>query len=145
MTSMSTDVPVAELVPHKPPMLWIDEVLAFSAEEITCRVTLRDEHVFLDDGAAESVVVVELMAQAVAAQVGLADRQRGDSPRPGYLVAIPEATFFAPEVRRGQVIDLVCSRRFGDAAIASFACRAEVGGQTIAEAIINVVRPGAES
>ena len=135
--------PVGDLVPHQPPMLWIDEVTEHGDESIVCRVTLRREHVFLDAGQAESVVVVELMAQSVAAFVGLADRQKGDPPRPGYLVAIPEARFFVPEVTLGQVIDISCARRFGAEKIASFFCVARHGNVALAEAIINVVRPDA--
>jgi predicted hotdog family 3-hydroxylacyl-ACP dehydratase len=143
MTAPRDNPPVASLVPHRPPMLWIDEVLEHGDESIVCRVTLRDEHVFLDGGQAESVVIVELMAQSVAAFVGLTDRQKGDVPRPGYLVAIPEARFFVATVAVGQTIDIACSRRFGDDKIASFSCVARHANVALAEAIINVVRPGA--
>jgi predicted hotdog family 3-hydroxylacyl-ACP dehydratase len=135
--------PVAALVPHAPPMLWIDEIVQYTDESVVCRVTLRDEHVFLDQGQAESIVTVELMAQAVAAFVGLADRVRGETPRPGYLVAIPEARFLVPTVAVGQTLELVCSKRFGDDKIASFACVARHGAVPVADAIINVVRPDA--
>jgi predicted hotdog family 3-hydroxylacyl-ACP dehydratase len=135
--------PLADLVPHAPPMLWIDEIVEHGDESIVCRVTLREEHVFLDAGQAESVVVVELMAQSVAAFVGLADKLKGDVPRPGYLVAIPAARFFVPLVTLGQVIDIMCARRFGADKIASFSCVARHGNVALAEAIINVVRPDA--
>ena len=143
MTASRGDHSIQALVPHRPPMLWIDEVLAQSDDGIVCRVTLRDDHVFLDHGQAESVVMVELMAQSVAAFVGLADRKKGDVPRPGYLVAIPEARFFVATVAVGQTLEITCSRRFGDDKIASFACVARHAHVALAEAIINVVRPGA--
>jgi predicted hotdog family 3-hydroxylacyl-ACP dehydratase len=135
--------PVAPLVPHRPPMLWIDEVVEDSDDGIVCRVTLRPEHVFLDAGSAESVVTVELMAQSVAAFVGLTDAKKGGTPQPGYLVAIPEARFLVPTVAVGQTLDITCVRRFGDDKIASFSCVARHGQVVLAEAIINVVRPGA--
>jgi predicted hotdog family 3-hydroxylacyl-ACP dehydratase len=136
-------LPAASFVPHRPPMLWIDDVIAHDDETIVCRVTLRDDHVFLDGGQAESVIIVELMAQSVAAFVGLADHKRGGVPRPGYLVAIPEARFFVPTVTSGQTIEITCARRFGDDKIASFSCVARHQNVALAEAIINVVRPGA--
>jgi predicted hotdog family 3-hydroxylacyl-ACP dehydratase len=148
MTTPATPNPagpltIAQLVPHQPPMLWIDELVEQSDDGIVCRVTLRPDHVFLDAGQAESVVLVELMAQSVAAFVGLADRRKGAEPRPGYLVAIPDARFFVPTVAVGQTLDITCSRRFGDDNIASFLCVARHANVALAEAIINVVRPGA--
>ena len=140
---MSGPRPVGDLVPHRPPMLWVDEIVEDSDEAIVCRVTLRPEHVFLDAGTAESVVIVELMAQSVAAFVGLADSKRGETPKPGYLVAIPEARFVVATVAVGQTLDIACARRFGDDKIASFSCVARHTNVVLAEAIINVVRPGA--
>jgi predicted hotdog family 3-hydroxylacyl-ACP dehydratase len=132
---------LANLIPHEPPMLWIDEVVHYTEDEILCRVTLHEGHVFIDDGQAESIVVVELLAQSVAALVGLSDRARGLRPRPGYLAAIPEATFYVPIVRVGQTLDLACSRSFGQAHVASFDCIARHAGNPVARAVINVVRP----
>ena len=132
---------MSSLVPHEPPMLWIDEVVEHTDSSIVCRTTLRADHVFLDDGRAESLVVVELMAQTVAAFVGLSERVRGEAPRPGYLVAIPQARFLVPTVSLGQTLELACSRRFGEGRIASFSCVARHGDTPIAEAVIDVFRP----
>jgi predicted hotdog family 3-hydroxylacyl-ACP dehydratase len=126
-------------------MLWIDEIDSVQGEQIVCRVTLRDEHVFVEEGAAETIVAIEWMAQSVAAFVGLEDQNKGTGPRPGYLVAIPEARFFVPTVKVGETVALTCTRLFGDEQIASFTCVAQRGQETLAEAIINVFRPGGAS
>jgi predicted hotdog family 3-hydroxylacyl-ACP dehydratase len=133
---------LATLVPHQPPMLWIDAIDAVEGEQIVCRVTVRDEHVFVERGAAETIVAIEWMAQSVAAFVGLEDESKGTGPRPGYLVAIPEARFFAASVLVGETVILTCTRRFGDEQLASFTCVARRGDEPLAEAIINVFRPG---
>jgi predicted hotdog family 3-hydroxylacyl-ACP dehydratase len=136
------DRDLTTLVPHQPPMLWIDRIVSVEGEQIVCTVTPRDEHVFVEDGAAETIAAIEWMAQSVAAFVGLEDESKGSGPRPGYLVAIPEAKFFVPHVRVGETVALTCTRRFGDQQLASFTCVARRGDEVLAEAIINVYRPG---
>jgi predicted hotdog family 3-hydroxylacyl-ACP dehydratase len=142
---MNLTRPLATLVPHEPPMLWIDDIAAIdpAGEHIVCRVTLRGAHAFVENGAAETIVAIEWMAQAVAAFVGLEDANKGTAPRPGYLVAIPEARLLRDSVAVGTTVSLTCTRRFGDELLASFTCVARQGDDLLAEAVINVYRPAA--
>jgi len=114
---------IEDLVVHRPPMLWIDEVLARDGDSVHCRLTIRDDHVFVQNGVVEVLVSVEWMAQAIAALVGIRDRMNNEEPRPGFLIAVPEATFKVEDFRFGDVLDLHAKRVWGDDELASFECR----------------------
>ncbi len=132
--------PIEELLPHRPPMLWIDEVVDQRGDDIHCRLTVRESHAFVSGGQVEAIVAIEWMAQTVGALVGLYDRKRGDAPRPGYLIAIPEAHFSVERFAVGDVLELYAHRAWGDESLASFECRVERGGALAATAQLSVYR-----
>jgi len=121
-------------------MLWIDEVIAHGDDDVHCRVTVRESHVFVEAGQVEPVVAIEWMAQAVGALVGLNDRAHAQQPRPGYLIAVPEARFFVETFVVGDVLELKAHRAWGDATLASFEATVERTGQLVARAQLSVYR-----
>jgi predicted hotdog family 3-hydroxylacyl-ACP dehydratase len=132
--------PITELLPHRPPMLWVDEVLWHQGHEIRCALRIRADHVFVVAGVVEPVVSVEWMAQAVGALVGLHDRSESVRPRPGYLIAIPEAEFAVAEFRVGDLLTLCARRAWGDETLASFQGHVERDGALVARAQLSVYR-----
>jgi predicted hotdog family 3-hydroxylacyl-ACP dehydratase len=62
------------------------------------------------------------MAQTVGALVGIWDRGKNQSPRPGYLIAIPEATFELDRFLVGDELLITAKRVWGDSELASFEC-----------------------
>lgn len=132
--------PIEDLLPHRAPMLWIDEVVSHSGDDIECRLTVRDEHVFVQEGRVEPMVAIEWMAQTVGALVGLFDREKSQAPRPGYLIAIPEAEFYVERFCVGDTLDLFARRAWGDDTLASFEARVELAGKPAARAQLSVYR-----
>jgi predicted hotdog family 3-hydroxylacyl-ACP dehydratase len=131
--------PIEELLPHRPPMLWIDEVTWHEGDAIRCSLRIRDQ-VFVADGEVEPVVSIEWMAQTVGALVGLYDRRVQLAPRPGYLIAIPEAEFAVERFLVGDVLELHARRTWGDETLASFEARVEREGTLAARAQLSVYR-----
>lgn len=127
-------------------MLWIDEVVSHQGDDVHCRLTVRESHVFVEAGRVEPVVAIEWMAQTVGALVGLYDRTRAQQPRPGYLIAVPEAQFFVEAFMVGDVLDLKAHRAWGDSTLASFEAQVERAGQLVARAQLSVYRrkPGSD-
>src|SRR4051812_987193 len=85
--------PVAALLPHRPPMLLLDEVCAVAQAGLTCRAVVRATSLFVREGQAHVVLALEYMAQTVAAFVGLRALARGEPIRVGYLVGSREVVF----------------------------------------------------
>lgn len=131
---------IVELLPHRPPMIWLDEVVAHEQDLVRCALALRKEHVFLEQGQVEAVVSIEWMAQTVGVLVGLYDRRRSLSPRPGYLIAIPEAEFFVEQFQLGDLLSLQARRVWGDETLGSFECQVERAGSIAARAQLSVYR-----
>lgn len=121
-------------------MLWVDEVVHHESDLVHCKLTIRDTHVFVEEGRVEPIVAVEWMAQAVGALVGLWDRQNDLTPRPGFLIAIPEARFEIDWFYVGDELALTARRAWGDHQLASFECSVGLRGNTVASAQISVYR-----
>ena len=132
--------PIEQLLPHRAPMLWVDSVVAQSGDDVHCRLTVRDEHVFVQNGVVEPVVAIEWMAQTVGALVGLWDRKRYEAPRPGYLIAVPEALFMVERFAVGDVLELYAHKAWGDETLASFEAQVERAGVIAAKAQLSVYR-----
>jgi len=131
---------VEQLLPHEPPMVWIDRVLFRAGDEIRCALEIRDEHVFVEDGAVEPVVSIEWMAQTVGALVGIFDRSQDQDVRPGYLIAIPEASFEVDSFHVGDQLVIEAKRVWGDDELASFECSVARAGAPVAKAQLSVYR-----
>lgn len=131
---------LSEILPHRPPMLWLDEVISHDEHRARCRLTVRTDHPFVRNGELDALVGIEWMAQAVAALVGLRDLAVGEHPRTGYLIAIPEATFDIQTFVVGDVLEVEARRVWGDDQLASFTCEVYRGASTVARAQLSVYR-----
>jgi predicted hotdog family 3-hydroxylacyl-ACP dehydratase len=85
---------VAGLLPHGPPMLMAEEVLAIdeATAAATVRLAVRPENPFVDDhGELDPAALVEIIAQAAAARHGALRRQAGVPPEEVRLLAVRQA------------------------------------------------------
>jgi predicted hotdog family 3-hydroxylacyl-ACP dehydratase len=60
-------IPVKEIekyLPHRPPMVWIDEVISFSEKAGECRVRLQADGHYMDRESLRSTSCLEFIAQA---------------------------------------------------------------------------------
>jgi predicted hotdog family 3-hydroxylacyl-ACP dehydratase len=131
---------IEELLPHAPPMLWVDEVCGCEEDLVRCKLTLREDHVFVEERSVDPLIAIEWMAQAVAALVGLWDRQKQIDPRPGFLIAIPEACLEVERFHVGDTLFITAKRVWGDEQLASFECQVERAGVQVARAQLSVYR-----
>jgi predicted hotdog family 3-hydroxylacyl-ACP dehydratase len=78
---------VADLLPHRPPMLLIDKVLAWDDSYLEAIVEHTSPNIFTDaNGNVPAWVGIEYMAQAVGAWVGIQSLEKGGSVRIGFLL-----------------------------------------------------------
>jgi predicted hotdog family 3-hydroxylacyl-ACP dehydratase len=134
--------PLIELVPHRPPMLLLDEVLAFDGEHARCSVRLRPDSPFARSGRVPSWVALEYCAQCVAAFAGLRGRAEGDRPpRIGFLIAARELVLEVDAFDAGDVLLVQVHRVFGEARLGHFECSVERRGVVVAKASLSVYQP----
>ena len=121
MTADSGLPTIAELLPHRGRMLLLDELLSEHDEKsVVCRTTLREDFLFARNGRVDAVVSVELIAQALGACVGLADRRKGRLPRIGFLVGVRDATFAVGSFNVGDVLEVTATHVWGEETLGNF-------------------------
>jgi len=91
--ALQLPVPVIELVPHRPPMLWLRELVDFSEDSGRAVGTVPADHILADgDGNLHPSASIELMAQAAAAHEGYRRRMKGQAIGCGFLVGVRDFT-----------------------------------------------------
>ncbi|WP_297670610.1 3-hydroxyacyl-ACP dehydratase [uncultured Desulfovibrio sp.] len=91
------------LLPHRAPMLLLDELLEWSPEGARAAVRVREGNPFLrPDGTLERAAFAEMLAQCFAAGAGACLRHTGGTaPGVGYLAALRDVELLA-DARVGQ-------------------------------------------
>ncbi|KAA1190494.1 3-hydroxylacyl-ACP dehydratase [Pseudohalioglobus sediminis] len=114
---------IAEILPHAPPMVLLDEVLADSTESITCALTVRADQLFDKDGTVPSWLGIEYMAQAVAAFTGLENWRQGQAIKVGFLLGTRRFNTDTDTFRVDQRLEITAERVIqGSNGMAAFDC-----------------------
>jgi predicted hotdog family 3-hydroxylacyl-ACP dehydratase len=130
--------PIVEIVPHRAPMLLIDEACSYDETGVECVVVLRDDSPFVERGRARATLALEYMAQSISAWFGLRSRDRGEPVRPGYLIGSREVTFAVDHFRVGDELRVRASLVWGDATLGSFDCSVLRAGEVVASGNLSV-------
>ena len=134
--------PVAHYLPHRPPMLLVDEIVDATDSAVVCRMTIRPDCIFVEDNRVHASAMIEVVAQACAIHGGLAraaDRAaaaittRGDVVAPagdvvapagdvgrGMVVACREAHFAVDDFAIGDVLTIAVTRTQSQPPLTSF-------------------------
>ena len=132
---------MAELLPHAPPMILLDRVVAYDEDFIHAAVTIRKGTPFFADGEVPSYIALEYMAQAVGAWNSLQARQHHKKPKLGFLIGSRRLTLDVPSFIEGLLLDVYGQAVYKDEEMASFDCWIEVQGQRVVSAALNVFQP----
>lgn len=135
---MSALPPVADLLPHRPPMILLDGVVAAELEAVTCRVVLTRESMFMEGDRVQAAVALEWMAQCAGVYAGLRARGRGEVPRIGYLLGTRSLELHVDEFRAGDELIVHAKHVFGDEQIGNFDCHVDRRGERVAAATLSV-------
>lgn len=132
---------LADLLPHRPPMVLLDELVEHAPGRARCRVRLRPDAPFMENGRVRAVVAIEYMGQAAAACAGLAAREGGRPPAPGLLLGTRELTLAVGHFEAGDELEVEAEHLAEDDRISSFRCAVRRAGATVAEAVLTVYLP----
>jgi predicted hotdog family 3-hydroxylacyl-ACP dehydratase len=136
---MALPAPI-DLLPHRPPMLLIDEVVAWKDRKITCRARIGPDHPFLEGDRVSSMLAIELFAQSAGALVGLAGRERADADISGggALLGTREIVLEQPWLAIGDELLVECEELWASEGAAQVGCVLRRDGETIARGSVNV-------
>lgn len=122
------------LLPHRSPMLWIDELLTCTETTASATVCFGAEHGAVADGVVLETALVECMAQTIAAAVGQRSQAQGGAEsvrNEGMLVAVARFQIVTrPECGQPLLIEVRELKRFGSLLL--IAGKVSSGGQVIA-------------
>jgi len=136
--------PIVELLPHRPPLLLLKEVLAFDDQHISCAVDAKANDLFADADGVDAVVTTEWMAQAVGAFVGAKKRSEGRAPQVGFIIGIRKVDFHAAKVKNAADMRVTAVPVWVDRASGSFNCTVidMTNNNLIATGSLTVHEPG---
>jgi predicted hotdog family 3-hydroxylacyl-ACP dehydratase len=129
---------VAELLPHRPPLILLDRVVGYDDASLVAEVEITERSLFRDSEGVPSHVGIEYMAQACAAYVGLLAKTAGGSVKIGFLLGTRDFKAHAPWFRVGQTLAVTVAILFRDEQMGAFACRIEADANLLTKATLNV-------
>ena len=129
-----------EVLPHRPPMILLDEIVATDDTSITCNASIGDDHPFLRGGVVSPMVLLECMAQASGALLGVWTREADREVTGGLLLGSPEFELYVDALHVGDRLHVRSQHLWGTDDIWKFRCRAWRGDELLAEGVLNVLR-----
>lgn len=132
--------PVADLVPHSPPTLALDELVAWQPGHATLRLTVQDDSLLVRDGRMHGVVTLELMAQGVAACLGHAAFRGGGGVRVGVVIACRKLVLHRSAIAVGEVLTIVVRCVRGNDSLSTYDAAISAGdGAPVATATMTIL------
>lgn len=120
-----------QLIPHRPPMVLIDEVLVWGPERIVARRTVREGEPFVGANGLDDSALLECIAQTIAAGDACFAKFKGGVVRRGYLTGLTGVKVHS-QAAIGEVIDVTatCLKRMEGMGL--FDVEAKAGGRLLA-------------
>ncbi len=133
--------PIERLLPHRPPMILLDDVVAWNGTAISTSVTIRPETLFREAEGVPAHIGIEYMAQTCGSFAGAQAIEAGRPVRIGFLLGTRRYTAHRPWFRLGDRLTVTASLVYADEAMANFDVRIEVSGVLAAAAQLTVFQP----
>ncbi len=136
---------VTDLIPHRGAMLLIDEILALDESKATAAAVVRDSWPLIKDGLLGPTLLIEAIAQTVAAIYGWR-RLQGVNLQRGYLVGVKSVVFYRANIPAGRSLTIHAEPLYEMATYGVFKGTVYCENQRAAEAEIQVlVKEGEEA
>jgi predicted hotdog family 3-hydroxylacyl-ACP dehydratase len=145
---MAVDTPIQEkelmsLVPHKGKMFLLSRVRAYNLRErtLTAEYDVGADCMFYDArvGGIPSWVCFEFMAQSISALSGIAGREKGKKPKPGFILSVSNITLSVPVLKVGTTVSIQIYEDYTVDMIFTFQCTVFLDEKQIAAAKLTVM------
>lgn len=134
--------PMAELLPHGPPMILLDRVAGWDVGRLEASVHIRPESPFYDpEHGVPGHVGIEYMAQACGAYAGLEAITAGLPVRIGFLLGTRRYFSTAPWYRLDETLTVSVTEILRDGAMGVFDCQIAGQGGSLATARLSFYQP----
>ncbi len=131
--------PITSLIPHRPPMLLVDEVVSHEGLTVVCRTTIREDMPFVKEGEVPMLLALELFAQSAASLVSLLASRGGAPLTSGAILGSRHLSLHAGPRKVGDVLEVRCEEKMAMGVTAQIECVMTRAGEVVAEGSINVM------
>ena len=133
---------VDDILPHRGDMLLIDRLLQFDESQLVAECLPKTDAWYSDGGDMPCWVGIELMAQTIAAHVGLQKRSQGLPPKPGVLLGTRRYQATTGRFVAGHPLQITARRNYlDDSGLGAYECRILDGERELASATVKVFEP----
>ena len=138
---------VEDLIPHRQRMKLIDEIVCVDIDEssLLARTLIKDDWPMCEAGWLDTVVCIEVVAQAVACRHGLAKDSEGGEMGMGFLVGVKSARLHQPRLPVGTELQILATYLYGVDEYQAYSGTVSVDTQLICEAVVQVLSPEPEA
>jgi predicted hotdog family 3-hydroxylacyl-ACP dehydratase len=135
--------PLEQLLPHRSPMILIDQMIDATETGSMCEVTIGPQTLFIEAGGVPAFVGLEYMAQAVAAYGGYKSYLADEPIAIGFLLGTPELRTYCQFFDCGQTLQIQVTHVWGEHELMQFHCTIQdaLTGTLLQEAELNVFKP----
>lgn len=129
---------IPKYIPQRPPIVLVDKLYDIDpAGCARCGLTVREENIFVEEGALGECGVIEHMAQSAALRAGYMSRSRGEKVQLGYIGAVNDLKIHAlPPVGGRLVTSIVVEQSVMNVTL--LRARTECGGEPVAECLMKI-------
>ncbi len=137
------DLPLDEFVAHRPPMRFLDRIIAVDEAEAVAETIIRPNNpLFVAGRGLPAYAGLEMMAQAIAAIDGMKRRQEGLPPKIGFLLGCRRYSVNCTHFGENMRLRITAKMIFSDGEMFAFECRIDDGdGGPLAQGNMNVYAP----
>lgn len=124
---------ILEYIPQRPPIVMADAFYGIDAAGCArSGLTVREENIFIEEGALSACGLIEHMAQSAALRAGYMSRSHGEKVQLGYIGAVNDLKIDAlPPVGSRLVTTIVVEQSVMNVTL--LWARTECGGEPVAE------------
>jgi len=135
--------PIEALLPHRGTMLLLDRLLEFGIDSTVAEYTPREDAWYADhEGKMPGWIGIELMAQTVAAHIGLLKLRSGSAPKQGVLLGTRRFNSSVAGFNSDDVLRIHATMIYADiSGLGAYECRITSGAEELAKATLKVYEP----
>lgn len=138
---MINDVPVEKLIPHRDRMLLVDRIISVEDKSAVTESAVTRLWPVCENGRADALVCIELVAQTAAVCRGYRDYKKNDedSKHTGWIVGIKKADFAVDDIAVGEQIITRVQNRVEFDNYLEFEGESKIGSQVVANITIQTL------
>jgi predicted hotdog family 3-hydroxylacyl-ACP dehydratase len=130
--------PIAQLMPHREPMVLLDRLVGWSPGHVECATQVRRGARFVEDGLLLAPFMIEHMAQAVAVCLGYEAYRGGRGVRVGMIVSCREFRAHRESASVGDELMIRANRARGNETLSHFRCEVRHQDEVFANATLTL-------